>query len=81
MLLLPEHLTVIPWRYLTVRVVSKWNEMFPELRIAPNVHQARSETTEFVAVAVGDQHYNRMVVWGLKDNYNPDFQLECNERM
>lgn len=62
MLLLPSHLTVIPWRYLTVRVISKWNEMYPELRIAPNIHQAQASTTEMVAVGVGDHAYNRMVV-------------------
>ena len=39
MLLLPNQLTVIPWHYFTVRIISKWNEMYPDLRLAPNVHE------------------------------------------
>ena len=80
MLLTPEHLAVIPWRYLTVRVISKWNEMFPELWIAPNVHQHKASTAEFVALGVGYDEYNRLVVWGLRDNYEAGFEEKCRKR-
>lgn len=80
MLLLPEHLTVIPWHYLTVRVVSKWNEMFPELQITPNVNQYKASTTEFVALGAGYDEFKRLVVWGLRDNYEAGFEEECRKR-
>lgn len=81
MLLTPEHLTVVPWRYLTVRVSAKWNEMNPDLRIVSNVLQARSPSTEFVAVAVGPQEFNRLTVWGLRDDYEAGFGEKCRVRM
>lgn len=80
MLLIPEHLTVIPWRYLTVRVIAKWNEMYPDLLLAPNVHQYKARTTEFVAVGVGYDEFNRLTVWGLRDDYEAGFGEECRKR-
>lgn len=80
MLLLPEHLTVIPWQYLTVRVIAKWNEMYPNLQLAPNVHQYKAPGTEFVAMGVGYAEFNRLVVWGLRDNYEAGFGEECQKR-
>ena len=61
MLLLPNQLTVIPWHYFTVRIISKWNEMYPDLRLAPNVHEYKASATEFVAVGVSYDEFNRMV--------------------
>ena len=88
MLLLPSQLTVIPWHYLTVRVISKWNEMYPDLRLAPNVHEYKTPTTEFVAVGVGYDAFNRMVVWGRRDGceagfevgFKAGFEAECQKR-
>lgn len=80
MLLLPSQLTVIPWHYLTVRVISKWNEMYPKLQLIPNVHEYMAPTTEFVAVGVGYEEYNRMVVWGLRADYRAGFGEECSKR-
>lgn len=62
MLSLPSQLTVVPWHYFTVRVISKWNEMHPDLRLVPNVHEYKALATEFVAVGVSYDAYNRMVV-------------------
>lgn len=81
MLLTPEHLTIVPWRYLTVRVVTKWNEMNPDLRIVPNALQARPPSTEFVAVTVGPQESNQLTVWGLRDDYEAGFGEKCRVRM
>lgn len=80
MLLTPEHLTVIPWRYFTVRIIAKWNEMYPDLRLTPNVHQYKPSTTEFVAVGVGYDEFNRLTVWGLRDDYETGFGEECRKR-
>lgn len=80
MLSLPSQLTVVPWHYLTVRVISKWNEMYPDLRLVPNVHEHKALTTEFVAVGVGYDEYNRMVVWGLRVGYEAGFGEECSKR-
>lgn len=62
MLLLPSQLTVIPWHYFTVRIISKWNEMYPDLRLAPNVHEYKASASVFVAVGVSYDAFNRMVV-------------------
>lgn len=80
MLLLPSHLTVVPWHYFTVRVIAKWNEMYPDLQLTPNVHQYKASTTEFVAVGVGYDEFNRMVVWGLREGCEADFEEECRRR-
>lgn len=80
MLLLPSQLTVIPWHYFTVRVISKWNEMYPELRLTPNTHEYKASTAEFVAVGVGYIEYRRLVVWGLRDDYKAGFGEECQKR-
>lgn len=80
MLLLPSQLTVIPWHYFTVRVISKWNEMYPDLQLTPNVHEHRAPTTEFVAVGVGHDEFRRLVVWGLRDDYRAGFAEECAKR-
>lgn len=80
MLLLPSQLTVIPWHYFTVRIISKWNEMYPELRLTPNVHEYKASATEFVAVGVSYDEYNRMVVWGLRADYEAGFGEECSKR-
>lgn len=45
MLLLPSRLTVIPWHYFTVRVILKWNEMYPDLQLTPNVHEYKASAT------------------------------------
>lgn len=76
MLLLPSQLTVIPWHYFTVRIISKWNEMYPDLRLAPNVHEYKASATEFVAVGVSYDEFNRMVVWGLRDGLR-DLSICC----
>lgn len=80
MLLLPNQLTVIPWHYFTVRIISKWNEMYPELRLTPSVHQYKASTTEFVAVGVGYDEFKRMVVWGLRDDCEAGFEEECRKQ-
>lgn len=80
MLLLPSQLTVIPWHYFTVRVISKWNEMYPDLRLTPNVHTYKASATEFVAVGVGYDKFNRMVVWGLRGDREAGFEEECSKR-
>lgn len=80
MLLLPSQLTVIPWHYFTVRVISKWNEMYPDLQLTPNVDKYKASATEFVAVGVGYDEYNRMVVWGLRADYEAGFGEECSKR-
>lgn len=80
MLLLPSQLTVIPWHYFTVRIISKWNEMYPELRLTPNVHEYKASATEFVAVGVSYDEFNRMVVWGLRDGCEAGFKEECRKR-
>lgn len=80
MLSLPSQLTVIPWRYLTVRVIAKWNEMYPDLQLVLNVHEYKALATEFVAVGVGYDEYNRMVVWGLRADYEAGFGEECSKR-
>lgn len=80
MLLLPSQLTVVPWHYFTVRVISKWNEMYPDLRLVPNVHEYKALATEFVAVGVSYDEYNRMVVWGLRTDYKAGFGEECAKR-
>lgn len=80
MLLLPSQLTVIPWHYFTVRIISKWNEMYPDLRLVPNVHEYKALTMEFVAVGVGYDAFNRMVVWGLHDGCEAGFEEECRKR-
>lgn len=80
MLLLPNQLTAIPWHYFTVRAIAKWNEMYPELRLTPNVHEYKASATEFVAVGVGYDGFKRMVVWGLRDNYEAGFEEECQKR-
>ena len=80
MLLLPSQLTVIPWHYLTVRVISKWNEMYPDLQLVPNVHEYKAPATEFVAVGVGYDEFNRMVVWGRRDGCEAGFEAECRKR-
>lgn len=80
MLLLPSQLTVIPWHYFTVRIISKWNEMYPDLQLTPNVHEYKASATEFVAVGVGYDAYNRMVVWGLRADYEAGFGEECSKR-
>lgn len=80
MLLLPSQLTVIPWHYFTVRILSKWNEMYPDLRLAPNVHEYKASATEFVAVGVSYDGFNRMVVWGLRDGCEAGFEEKCRKR-
>lgn len=80
MLLLPSQLTVVPWHCFTVRVISKWNEMYPDLRLTPNVHEYKASATEFVAVGVSYDEFNRMVVWGLRDNCEAGFKEECQKR-
>lgn len=80
MLLLPSQLTVIPWHYLTVRVISKWNEMYPDLQLTPNMSEHKASVMEFVAVGVGYNEYNRMVVWGLRADYEAGFEEECSKR-
>lgn len=80
MLLLPSQLTVIPWHYFTVRIISKWNEMYPDLRLTPNVHEYKASATEFVAVGVSYDEFNRMVVWGLRDGCEAGFEEECQKR-
>lgn len=80
MLLLPNHLTVIPWRYFTVRIISKWNEMYPDLRLAPNMHEYKASAVEFVAVGVSYDEFNRMAVWGLRDGREAGFEEECRKR-
>lgn len=80
MLLLPNQLTVIPWHYFTVRIISKWNEMYPDLRLAPNVHEYKASATEFVAVGVSYDEFNRMVGWGLRDGCEAGFEEECRKR-
>lgn len=80
MLLHPSQLTVIPWHYLTVRVISKWNEMYPDLQLVPNVNEYKASAAEFVAVGVGYDEYNRMVVWGLRDGCEAGFEVECRTR-
>lgn len=80
MLLLPSQLTVVPWHYLTVRVILKWNEMYPDLQLIPNVHEYKALATEFVAVGVGYDEYNRMVVWGRRADYEAGFGEECSKR-
>lgn len=80
MLRLPSQLTVIPWHYFTVRVISKWNEMYPDLHLVPNGHEYKAPATEFVAVGVGYDEYNRMVVWGLRADYEAGFGEECSKR-
>ena len=80
MLLRPSQLTVIPWHYFTVRIISKWNEMYPELRLTPNVHEYKASATEFVAVGVSYDEFNRMVVWGLRDGCEAGFKEECRKR-
>lgn len=80
MLLLPSQLTVIPWHYFTVRIISKWNEMYPDLRLAPNVHEYKASAAEFVAVGDSYDEFNRMVVWGLRDGCEAGFEEECRKR-
>lgn len=84
MLLLPNQLTVIPWHYFTVRIISKWNELYPDLRLAPNVHEYKASATEFVAVGVSYDESNWMVVWGLRDGceagFEAGFEEECRKR-
>lgn len=80
MLLLPSQLITIAWHYFTAHVISKWNEMYPDLQLTPNVREYRATTTEFVAVGVGYAEYNRLVVWGLRDDYRAGFGEECSER-
>lgn len=80
MLLLPSQLTVTPWHYFTVRVISKWNEMYPDLRLTPNVQEYKAPTTEFVAVGVGYDEFNRLVVWGLRNDYRAGFGEDCSKR-
>lgn len=80
MLLTPSQLTVVPWHYFTVRVISKWNEMYPELRLRPNVYEYKASTTKFVAVGVSYDECNRMVVWGLRDGCEAGFEEECRKR-
>lgn len=80
MLLLPSQLTVIPWHYFTVRIISKWNEMYPELRLTPNVYEHKASAAEFVAVGVSYDEFNRMVVWGLRDGCEEGFEEECRKR-
>lgn len=80
MLLLPSQLTVVPWHYFTVCVISKWNEMYPELHLVPDVHQYKAPATEFVAVGIGYDEYNRMVVWGLRADCEAGFEEECRKR-
>ena len=80
MLLIPSQLTVVPWHYFTVRVISKWNEMYPELRLTPNVREYKASAVEFVAVGVSYDEFNRMVVWGLRDNCEAGFEEECRKR-
>lgn len=80
MLSLPSQLTVVPWHYLTVRVISKWNEMHPDLRLVPNVHECKALATEFVAVGVGYDEYKRLVVWGLRADYEAGFGEKCAKR-
>lgn len=77
MLLLPSQLTVVPWHYFTVRVISKWNEMYPDLRLTPNVHEYKASPTEFVALGVGHDEFKRLVVWGLRNDYRAGFGEEC----
>lgn len=79
MLLLPSQLTVTPWHYFTVRVISKWNEMYPDLRLTPNVREYKAPTAEFVAVGVGHDEFNRLVVWGLRDGCEAGFEAECRK--
>lgn len=80
MLLLPSQLTVVPWHYFTVRIISKWNEMYPDLRLAPNVREYKASATEFVAVGVSYDEFNRMVVWGLREDCEAGFEEECRKR-
>lgn len=80
MLLLPSQLTVVPWHYFTVRVISKWNEMYPDLQLTPNVQEYKTPLTEFVAVGVGHDEFHRLVVWGLRDDYDAGFGDECSKR-
>lgn len=80
MLLLPSQLTVIPWHYFTVRIISKWNEMYPDLRLVPNEHEYKASAAEFVAVGVSYDEFNRMAVWGLRDGCEAGFEEECRKR-
>lgn len=80
MLLLPSQLTVIPWHYFTVRIISKWNEMYPDLWLAPNVHEYKAFAKKFVAVDVSYDEFDRMVVWGLREDCEADFEEECRKR-
>ncbi len=80
MLLLPNQLTVIPWHYFTVRIISKWNGMYPDLRLTPNVREYKATATEFVAVGVSYDEFNRMVVWGVRDGGEAGFEEECGKR-
>jgi hypothetical protein len=66
---------------MTVRLVAKWNEMFPDLHLEPNVHQQKTATTEFIAVTVGPQEFNQLTVWGLCDDFQAGFGEECRKRM
>lgn len=54
--------------------------MYPDLQLTPNVHKYKAYATEFVAVGVGHDEFNRLVVWGLRDDYKAGFGEECSER-
>lgn len=54
--------------------------MYPDLRLTPNVHDHKASATEFVAVDVSYDEFNRMVVWGLRDDCEAGFEEECRKR-
>lgn len=54
--------------------------MYPDLHLVPHVHQYKAPVTEFVAVGIGYDEYNRMVVWGLRADHKAGFEEECAKR-
>ena len=54
--------------------------MYSDLQLIPNVQEYKALTTEFVAVGVGYDEHNRMVVWGLRAGYEAGFGEECSKR-
>lgn len=81
MLLRPEHLTVIAWRYLTVRIISKWNEMYPDMQLDPNVGQDRPVSSNFIAVDIAQDGISKLVVWGYRLHYQPDDYVTAARHM
>jgi len=54
--------------------------MYPNLQLVSNVHEYKAPAMEFVAVGVGYDEFNRMVVWGLRDGCEAGFEAECRKR-